>query len=741
MKKKTMPFKKKIFLWIVLLWAVILWPGPSLAADSLPGVEVNFSSGSYQEIVYTQTSLDTLYASCFNGSSEDIVLELSSTNPNAVQITSETSLSVPVGQGEKRLFSISYQPVGVGVSDLAVKVKDKDMAYKVTIYVMPKEIKLTSITQTAFNAVTLQWEKMPGCSGYIVERCLVEQDSEYDGWWNLKGSYQNAAVVFGEDTTSATVLAEWETTYRYRVIGFVEDGARRAYTENFTYSYKDFAADRLKAELSSVTASGKTALSVSWKSMAGASAYKLYRSMEENGIYDCIYTADAGTLSYTQSVSKGITYYYKVKAVMPEGESNFSASISGFIPKKGKKKAVSADKLGLRYRSGQYGGNYAYPDDIYYYTAGGKLYAACVSQNKNVNIFQLSSSLKAKKVKTIKLAYDVWGGFYAGPDGNFYIAAGYHNFSESRTKTVIKIIQYNSRWKRGKTAEIKGGASNMFTGIYDPIHAGNLRMDMQGNMLYVTTARTMFQSSDGLRHQSDIAFWINTTTMTEEKALHAYVSHSFNQFVKLKDGNIYLLDHGDAYPRSLALTIIKDYGLKLQKMTENETSLFSFQGETGENYTGCKVGGMEVGASNVLVCGIAQPHRQSIKGISGYGYDYKYNVFLCLADKETGKTNFLWLTAYHPKNTPVTVGETRMVKLSDERFVILYSTLEKGKTKLNYVVINDTGKKIYSKKYSGMAFSGSSQPILYKGNIIWADTSYTAFYQAETKLYSIPAVY
>ncbi len=494
------------------------------------------------------------------------------------------------------------------------------------------------------------------------------------------------------------------------------------------------------AEILSVAVSGSSDLTVSWKEMPEAAAYHIYRSTEENGAYDCIYTANVGETSYTQTVSKGETYYYKVTAVLPDGESSFSESVSQFIPQKGKKKSAAAGKLGEKPRGGQYVGNWAKPDETYYYKAKGKLYAVRL-QNKTLKVFKVSKSLKLTSVKTVKLKYDVWGGFYAGPDGNFYIALGYNNMSESKDKTVIKVIQYDHKWKKGRTANIKGGARNQFEGIYRPFEAGSCRMDMQGDTLYLATARQMFMHSDGLRHQSNISFQINTKTMKQESVRQAYASHSFNQFVRFKDGNLYLVNHGDAYPRSLELMVFLEYGSQSLSGGTYKESLFAFEGNTGDNFTGCKVGGMEVGRKNVLVCGTSQPHNNAVKGITGYGSGYKYNVFLSLANRKTKEVKVLWLTKYHPKKSSVIVGEARMVKLCDDRFAILYTTTEKGKTKLNYVVVSDTGEKIYAKKYSGMAFDGDSQPILYKGNIIWADDTLTPDYKIETKLYSIPAVY
>ncbi len=680
---------------------------------------------------------DYIYGKCINQTEADVTVKVESSNTNAVEITSDTEYMAPA-KGQK-MFQIRYRVKGPGIADFVVTAQKRE--YRMRVYVVPEEVKIKSIAQELLTDVTLHWEKMPGLSGYRIERAKVTDETE---WYGL--TYQTIASVYGADTDSVTVPAEPNIKYRYRVIGFVEDEKRRvegseAEFSNFILPSMDFTVEKIRPEISSVKISGKTRLRIQWKLVAGATAYKLYRSEQENGAYSCIYTAGSGTNSFEQKVSQGITYHYKVTAVFPKGESYFSKSVSQFIPKKGKKKSVSAQKLGKQYINGQYSGNWAYPDKTYYYKSGGRLYAVCVQKNGSLKVFRITDSLKVKKIKTIKLKYDVWGGFYAGPDGNFYVATGYHNRGESRTKTVIKIIQYNSKWKKGKTAEIKGGATNVFEGIYEPFNGGSLRMDMQGDFLYVATARIMFLHDDGKRHQSNISFLIDTKTMQEKKAAHAYVSHSFNQFVKFKDENLYLLNHGDAYPRNLELSVFPDYSPDTEQKEEDGRNLFSFLGSTGENFTGCKVGGMEIGAENTLVCGTAQPHEKKIKGVSGYGSNLKYNVFLARSNQKTGKVTFQWLTKYNPSRTSVNVGETRMVKLCDDKFAILYSSEEKGKTKLNYVVVNDAGKKVFSRKYPGMAFDGDSQPILHKGKIVWANTVRDSAYRPKTKLCSIPAVY
>ncbi len=657
-------------------------------------------------------------------------MRISSSDTSVIRIVSPSNVTVDANDYAGS-DGIDYEIVGVGVADIIVTVNN--ITYKKRIYVVPEEVDITAVRQTAYQSVTVTWKKVPGCSGYRVERTVAKEDQDW----------KPVTTVYGADTVSAEMQAEWEVSYTYRVVGFVTDGVN-TYDGDSLYSQKyNFTVKKIGAELTSVKRSGSS-LQIKWSAIAGATGYKLYRGTSENGTYKCIYTAKNNITSYKQKVKKGVTYYYKLRTVYPEGESDFSSAVSRLIPKSGKAKMTSCSRLdgAVGFARGQYGGNWTSPDKVYYYQAGGTLHVLSVQSNGDLKIYSMTSAMKIKSARTIHLKYDYWGGFYQGTDGNFYVAVGYNNQAESKKKTVIKVIQYDSKWKKRKTASIKGGASNSFQGIYCPFDAGNCRMDMQGNTLYLITSRTMFKGSDGLRHQSNISFKINTKTMKASEANDSYASHSFNQFVKFKDGSLYVLDHGDAYPRSLRLLMVDNYGTEEQKSTS--ATLFSFQGETGANFTGHKVCGMEVGEKNVIACGISQPHKYKVKGVSGCDYGMAYNLYITVTSRETGKTKVKWLTAYNPKSTNVTVGEPRMVKLADNRFAIMYTTTQKGKEKLHYVVISDTGKKVYSKTYANIKFSAASQPILNKGYIVWVAAEYVQngiVFESKAQICRIPARY
>lgn len=686
---------------------------------------------------------------CANRTKEAVPIKIESSNTDVVEIlsTTETERTLRAG-GVLNNESIYYDNVGVGVADIVVTVGDN--VYKKRVYSVMTNTEITKITQTAYRSVTIEWDKVPGSSGYrIVRHSYKGDDGDDDD--DDDELHETVATLYGENQTSVTVSGDWEVSYRYQVISFVQDDIRTMEAEPAALSAGEYFIMLKKgAEITAVETSGSDMI-VRWDAMEGALRYELYRSEMENAVGNCVYTTENNSRSFTyrEKVTKGTTYYYKLVTVYPEGKSDISGSVAQFIPGNGKKRSVHCKTFSKSGYIGLYPGTeITNRSCAYYYQKDGKFHVVRVHQNKKkknyaLKVYTMDTAMKVKSKKTIKLdSFDTWGGFYQGIDGNFYVVIGYNNFKESKKKTVIKVIKYSSKWKKMKTASIKGGGFYTFEGITVPFDFGNCRMDMQGTTLYIMTSRQMFTQSDGIRHQSNIGFEIDTINMKAKTMWDGYyVSHSFNQFIKYKDHALYILDHGDAYPRALNLEVDSDYGMygNLPIMPY----LFSFKGKLGNNFTGCEVGSMEIGRKNVLVCGAAQPHKHAVKGVTGFGGKLKYNVYLILANRKTGKVKFQWLTDYNPKTSSVSVGIPQMVKLAEDRFAILYTTQAKKKKTLHYVVVNDIGEKIYSKTFAGMDLTDESQPILFNGSIVWTETDWLDDWELDwkTTLYSVPAVY
>lgn len=680
--------------------------------------------GTRPESNYKPGSIYSIMVDIYNYSGAPCTATISSSNEHVAQIVNGTN-KITADNNSWQDYTLSCKILKQGTTTLTFSIGDVQKSIPLFVF-SDSTVSIKNIKQTDYRTMNISWKKKEGYSGYYIMRA---KEGSYD--------FEKIKTVIGNNTTSTAVNStDWNKCYTYAVWGYIQNGAV-AVEQTYYNDTVDFIMKKQSASISGIEKTGPSSLKIQWNKPGGALGYKLYRSNRENGTYKCIYTTkNPNITSFTQKVSKGTAYYYKIKTLYPKLTSDDSQVVSKMLPKSASviKKTLSlSEKF---YMGSQYGWNWASPDNAYYYTASGKLFMMVPDKNC-LRIYTLNSRLKRTKTKKIKLKYDYFGGFYQGPDGSFYVAVGYKNPKENDKKTVIKIIKYNKKWKKGKTCNIKGSASNAFKGIYIPFDAGSCRMDIQGTTLYVHTCREMYAGNDGVHHQSNISFAINTKTMKGSTTGDVYASHSFNQYVKFDNGNLYLLDHGDAFPRNIFLNIYKDYRTVCEKNII--ANLFSFKGNTGDNFTGCTVGGMEISENNVLVCGTSQPHYKKIKGVSGMKSSYAQNTYLIVANKDTGKSSVKWLTTYNPKKTKVQVGETRMVKLDDNRFAIMYTTSKANNKnlKLHYVVVDGKGKKVYSKTYSNMLFGGGTQPIVYNGRVVWADFDFAT---GKNKIYGVPAL-
>ncbi|MCR4689914.1 MAG: hypothetical protein K5739_01025, partial [Lachnospiraceae bacterium] len=493
---------------------------------------------------------------------------------------------------------------------------------------------------------------------------------------------------------------------------------------------------------------------ITWHPVEDAASYTLFCSESENGSFQKVYSGDGTQTQTTLKRKRGRCYYYKLRTLYPDNSYEDSDSKSMYLPlkKAAKKKAVSVSTA-QTIKYGQYDGqgNWSSADQTYYYKQKNKLHVVVVGE-ETLNDYTLGSDLKVKSRKTVKIGkHDTWGAFYHGEDGKNYVAVGFLNDKEKPGKTVIRIMQFSGKWKKQKTCNIKADVFFCFRGIWDEFRAGNGRMTMSGDRLWLLCPRGMFTGDDGNRHQSNIGFEIDTKKMTFKVADMYYVSHSFNQFLRFQNGILYQLDHGDGYPRSFHLTrlqeqereIYTDEGeMKREIVWDKEgCDLLTFENPEGGNFTGANLGGMEIGSEHILVTGLSAPQNYTIAGVTGNEVGLKRNAFLCVTSKEEWETKLIWLTENNPQSSKVTVGESRIVKISNDRFVILYSSSSANSQmkKVHYVIVDDTGKILKKKTYNNMIFTGATQPILYNGSIFWSDVEYH-WSGSKVYHYSIPVL-
>lgn len=328
-----------------------------------------------------------------------------------------------------------------------------------------------------------------------------------------------------------------------------------------------------------------------------------------------------------------------------------------------------------------------------------------------------NSSYKSLWAKKIKKTLPMWGS--VGYDGkDFFVVTGQENQKENDKKTVICITRYNSKWK--KTGEAK--VNNCYTIV--PFDAGSCSVVFYGDTMYIKTSRTMYKTDDGLNHQSSMTIVLDKKKMkildhptdlcdyTYDEKNYGYVSHSFNQIIRVDDGNLIAVDHGDAYPRSMVLNDIND----IDGIFENSYEFFQIAGDTGDNCTGATLGDFQISDNNYIICGTSVDQKKAAKHNKILSSGVK-NVYIATMNKKSHKTKFRFVTKYKSNDnedyTPY------LTKISKNRYMLIWY----HNNKLYYREVNGDGKFITKLKYKKNYKLSDCEPIAVNGKIKWFATN------------------
>ena len=322
--------------------------------------------------------------------------------------------------------------------------------------------------------------------------------------------------------------------------------------------------------------------------------------------------------------------------------------------------------------------------------------------------------------KTIPLELPIFGGVRMDSDYNFLVV-GQTNFEEDDSREVFRIIRYTKDWKKVDHASIYGANTTV------PFDAGSCRFDRSGNILYIRTCHEMYADENGTNHQANvmIALRVSDMKVTDEltkvwNSGYGYVSHSFNQFVRVDGDTLLAVDHGDYYPRSVAL-------FKYSKKAGSET----FYGRTTMvnalpivnstyhyNDTGVSVGGFEFSSTDYLIAGSSYDQKEPADLM-----EVHRNIFVTA----TPKNNFTdegtvvnWITGYK-ESDGVEVSPPQMLKVSSDRFFLTWTENDVQK----YCFVNGKGQLDGGIK-TGSADLSDCAPILVGDHAVWYVTDFSA---------------
>ncbi|MDD6012531.1 MAG: hypothetical protein PUC33_06770, partial [Oscillospiraceae bacterium] len=315
-----------------------------------------------------------------------------------------------------------------------------------------------------------------------------------------------------------------------------------------------------------------------------------------------------------------------------------------------------------------------------------------------------SSDLTFIERKVIAPELPIFGGFYAF-NNYYYILTGQKNPDESDGVEVFRVTKYDQNWKRLAAASLKGCNTTV------PFEAGSARFAHSGKYLLIRTCHEMYRSSDGYHHQANVTIQIDTSTMTVTDEMtdvsnnaYGYISHSFNQFIGVDDGKIVAVDHGDAYPRSIALT---KYSTALSSGSFGSSSgkckvydMLKISGSIGDNDTYCTVGGFVISDKGYLVAGSARKSAGSTA----------QNIYISYLPKNSNTPALKWLTDY----TDASVSNPHLVTMGAGRWLLLW---QKGEN-VFYTEITASGDTV-GQIYHLEGDLSDCAPVVFGGKLVW----------------------
>lgn len=345
-------------------------------------------------------------------------------------------------------------------------------------------------------------------------------------------------------------------------------------------------------------------------------------------------------------------------------------------------------------------------------------FSSITVDESHVRIELYNKDYEVTSSKELPLELQYYGAFYSGEKYNF-IAYGQDNKEENDSKEVIRVVRYDKNFKRIDSVSLTGGKS--FT--VEPFRSAAPRMAENGDELVLHTSRLRYKASDGKNHQSQLTLIINTSNMSITNNTGEFqknhVSHSFDQFVKYDGKEHVLVDHGDAYPRSIVLH--KGNGSQYK-----EVDLFRIPGSIGANMTGVSLGGLEISSTHYITAYNKVDHSkvQSYTNFEMVGLDKDVrDIMLAVVPRSNlseSAVNNITIAKY-TSDTDHIGSVPKLVKVDDDRFVVLWQEFDHEHMPLGvkYVEVDGSGNAVGKINSISKFVLSECDPIIMDDKIVW----------------------
>lgn len=326
-----------------------------------------------------------------------------------------------------------------------------------------------------------------------------------------------------------------------------------------------------------------------------------------------------------------------------------------------------------------------------------------------------------KSKKSIKMELNIWGGFYAGKNA-YYVVEGQNNKDENNSAEIIRVIKYDTDWKKLGTAKITSNPSLFGGEVRYPFDYGCVEMCEYNGTLYIVTGHEGYvDSSIGQGHQGFLMIAVDEASMTG-KIVDCDLWHSFAQYINCKGSDLYVLEQSEGS----RYTKLSKYNAKDLKGTS--ISVLDYGGGRDSVWAiSCyaSVDDMALSSNNVLCLGtsIDQSKYDNVSS------DTPHNIYLTVTPMNNfskASTKVKWLTNY--KGGGKSFLGAKITKVNDNRFMISWEEYNTSKTAntsdtlsgsvLHYIFIDGSGNKI-SKEFTVAASISDCHPIVKGSKIVF----------------------
>lgn len=356
------------------------------------------------------------------------------------------------------------------------------------------------------------------------------------------------------------------------------------------------------------------------------------------------------------------------------------------------------------------------------FVATGDGYMRVYYNGARIGVEYYDDDFVIKSKRFVEMELSMWGGFYAGSDGYYYVVEGQPNLEERDTAEVIRVIKYNSSWMKVGTAVITGNTEIFGGEVRCPFDVGCVEMAEYKGMLYIVTGHEGYVDPAVNRgHQGFLMIAVNKETMTG-KIVVSDLWHSFAQYIACKDSNLYVLEQSEG---SRCTTLTKYDAESLESTTMPVLEYGGSRDSVWAIDCYASVNGMAISSDNVLGIGTSIDQSKYDNVTS----DTAHNIYLTvtpLSNFTEEATTVKWITNYSGGGKSF-LG-VKITRVNDNRFMISWEEYGTGgmastddslsASILHYVFVDGNGDKI-SREFTEATPISDCQPIVKNSNVVY----------------------